>query len=650
MRYLTLLSMALFAPAFSALADYPVRPVPFTEVKLTTGFWHDRQEVNRAVTVPFAFKQCEESNRLKNFDLAAETLRRRAAGETHFQNKPLTIFPFDDTDAYKVIEAASYVYSAHPDPELDRTMDAWIARIAAAQEPDGYLYTFRTMHPDSPAHEWVGQKRWEKDPELSHELYDCGHLYEAGVAHFEATGKRTLLNVCLKNAELLWHDFGDRKLRIAPGHEIVELGLAKLYRVTGDKRWLELAQIFLEARGPGGPEYNQRHLRVLDQTTAVGHAVRANYLYSGMADVAALTGDVRYTGAITKIWDNMASRKLYLTGGVGARTDGEAYGADYELPNDAYNETCAAVGLMMWAHRMFLLTGDAAYMDVWERTAHNGFISGVSESGDRFFYPNPLVYDGQAKNNNGHAGRAPWFGCACCPPNLMRTLAAFTGYFYAVRDDALYVNVFASSEGRATIAGTPVTLTQTTDYPWKGAVKLAVSPGKPARFTVRVRIPGWARNAPVPTDLYAYENAIAPAWTVRVGGEKISAPLDHGYLSITRDWRSGDAIEVELPMPVRRVHGNAHIAATQGRVAFERGPVVYCVETAGQAFPADTKPEDLVVKRDAAVAAMWKPALLGGIEELTLDTGTRKIEAVPYFAWDNRGLDRMAVWLREDAP
>ena len=282
-------------------------------------------------------------------------------------------------------------------PKLENKIDDWIQHVAAAQEPDGYLYTFRTMQPDTPKQGWVGKERWVNDPSNSHELYDAGHLYEAGVAYYMATGKRSLLDVCLKNAELLWRVFGDGKWRLAPGHEIVEMGLVKLYRATGDQRWLQLAKTFLDNRGPEvagldpgrSREYNQMHKPVVEQDTAVGHAVRANYLYSGMADVAALTGDQRYVSAINKIWDNVASKKLYLTGGVGARLGSEAYGNDYELPADGYNETCAAVALMQWNHRMFLLTGDAKYMDVFERTAYNGFISGVSESGDRFFYPNP---------------------------------------------------------------------------------------------------------------------------------------------------------------------------------------------------------------------------------------------------------------------
>jgi DUF1680 family protein len=628
-------------------ADYPVQPVPFTAVRITGGFWQQRQEVNRTVTIPFALQQCEDSHRLKNFDLAAETMRRRAAGEKTFQNKPATIFTFDDTDAYKSIEAASYSLTMHPDAALEQKLDAWIARIGAAQEPDGYLYTFRTMHPDSPAHQWVGQARWEKDPELSHELYCAGHLYEAGVAHFQATGKRTLLDICLKNAELLWHDFGDRKLRIAPGHQIVEMGLVKLYRVTGDQRWLTLAQIFLDARGPGGPEYNQRHKLVVDQTTAVGHAVRANYMYSGMADVAALSGDQRYFSAITQIWENVVDRKLYLTGGVGALAKGEAYGADYELPNDAYNETCAAVALMMWNHRMFLMTGDARYMDVFERTAYNGFLSGVSESGDRFFYPNPLVYDGKAKNNSGHAGRVPWFGCACCPPNLMRTLAALTGYFYAVRDDAVYVNFFAPSEGTVKVGGVEVGLTQATGYPWTGGVQIQLKPAKPTTFSLRVRIPEWSRGQPVPSDLYAYEGTATAAPQLRVGGAEVKLTLDHGYAVITREWRAGDRVELTLPMAVQRVSANAKVVADRGRVAVERGPIVYCVEDVDRALSLD----QLVLPPTAEIKAESRPALLEGVDVLTVagaQSAGKPLPAVtmiPYFAWNNRGLAPMAVWL-----
>jgi DUF1680 family protein len=634
-------------PATGAATDYPFQPVPFTAVRVTGGFWKARQDINRTVTVPFALRQCEESGRLKNFDLAAEVMRRRAAGETHFQITPPTIYPFDDTDAYKAIEGASYVLSMRPDPALESALAAWITRIAAAQEADGYLYTFRTMHPDSPGHKWIAQERWANDPDLSHELYDAGHLYESGVAHFRATGKRDLLAVCLKNADLLWRDFGDGRRRIAPGHQIVEMGLVKLFRVTGDQRWLDLAKIFLDARGPGGGSYSQQHQLVVDQTEAVGHAVRANYMYAGMADVAALTGDSRYLAAITKIWDNVAQRKLYLTGGVGALRNGEAYGADYELPADGYNETCAAVALMMWNHRMFLLTGDGRYMDVFERTAYNGFLSGVSATGDRFFYSNPLVYDGVAKNNHGFAGRAPWFGCACCPPNLMRTLASLTGYFYAVRDDTLYVNLYAQSEAEVTVAGTTARLQQQTDYPWQGRVRITVTPEKPARFTIRLRIPGWVQGQPVPSDLYRYQATKAPRWTVRAAGAAVSASPEHGYVPITREWKAGDAVELDLPMPVETVHGNERIAATRGQVAFERGPVVYCVEAPDQGTPL----AELRVPAGARAKATPRPDLLGGITTLAIDRGEGgPITAIPYFAWNNRGLAPMTVWLPVAGP
>ncbi len=623
-------------------SDYAVRPVPFTAVRVTGGFWQKRQEINRAVTLPFALQQCEETNRLRNFDLAAETLRRRAAGEATFQNTPATIYPFDDSDVYKVIEGAAYVLSVAPDAALDRRLDAWIARIAAAQEPDGYLYTFRTMHPDTPAHEWIDPQRWLKDPDLSHEIYNLGHLYEAGVAHHQAAGKRTLLDVCLKSAELLWRDFGDRRLRIAPGHQVIEMGLAKLYRVTGDVRWLELARIFLEARGPGGKEYSQQHKLAVEQDEAVGHAVRANYMYAGMADVAALTGDARYTAAITKIWDSAAGRKMYLTGGVGALRHGEAYGADYELPNDGYNETCAAIAFMMWNHRMFLFTGDARYMDVLERACFNGFLSGVSFTGDRFFYPNPLVYDGVAENNHGFAGRAPWFGCACCPPNLMRTLAALTGCFYAVRGEALYVNFYAQSEGEATVVGTAVKLIQTTDYPWQGRVCLGVAPAAPATFAVRLRIPGWAQGRPVPSDLYTYDDATPTPWTVRMNGAVVNTTVERGYAVITREWREGDVVELDLPMPVRAVRGHRKIAATQGRVAFERGPMLYCVEDPERKIV----PADLTVPAGAQVEAKASPDFPDGMTVLSIESGAAPITAIPYFAWSNRGPAAMAVWLK----
>ena len=643
----------------SRAADYPMQPVPFTSVHITGGFWQARQETNRQVTIPYAFQQCEDTKRLRNFELATETMKRRAAGETNFQNKPLTIYPFDDSDIYKVVEAASFALNLQKDPALEAKLDGYINEIAAAQEPDGYLYTFRTMHPDSPAHEWINQQRWLNDPVLSHELYNLGHLYEAGAAHYQATGKTNLLNVCLKSAGLVEQDFGTNKLRLAPGHQVIEMGLVKLFRATGEPRYLELAKFFLDVRGPNQDPYNQRHLRVVDQTEAVGHAVRANYMYSGMADVAALTGDQAYVNAITKIWDNVVGKKLHLTGGVGARAKGEAYGDNYELPNNCYNETCAAIAFMMWNHRMFLLTGEGKYMDVFERTLYNGFISGVSLTGNRFFYPNPLEYDGKAVNNHNHAGRAPWFGCACCPPNVMRTLAALTGYFYAVRKDELFVNLYAPGDATISLGGTKIKISQETDYPWAGPIKLKVSPEAPAKFTLNLRLPDWAQGQPMPGDLYRYDNPQPAIGSLRVNGGQFPAPPKQGYLRISREWKAGDVVDLDLPMVVRRVRGNDKIAATSGRVALERGPVVYCLEGVDNGGLVS----GCVLPANAEIRSEFKADVLGGATILTIPDGQRveshpnetvtlrkeALVAIPYALWNNRGLSPMEVWIARDA-
>jgi len=645
-------SLSLFAAS-----DYPLHPVPFTQVQLTHGLLAERQATNALVTMPFALEQCESSGRIRNFDLAAEVMKRRAAGETNFQIKPPTQYPFDDSDVYKALEGAAFCLNVKPDPALQKELETIINRIAAAQEADGYLYTFRTMHPDSPGHEWIDQKRWLKDPQLSHELYNLGHLYEAGVAYYRATGSRSLLEVCLKSADLLEQDFGDHQLRIAPGHEIIEMGLAKLYRQTGDTNWLDLARFFLDNRGHGS-EYSQDQKPVLEQDKAVGHAVRANYLYSGMADYAALSGDQRYLAAITKIWNNVVDTKLHLTGGCGARANGEAYGNDYELPNRCYNETCAAVAFLFWNHRMFLMTGDAKYMDVFERTLYNGALSGVSLSGDRFFYPNPLEYDGSTKNNHGYAGRAPWFGCACCPPNIMRTLASLGDYVYATEGDKLFVNLYAQGNATATVSGTKVNLEQTTEYPWDGKVKIRVTPEKPGTFTVNLRIPGWVEGKPLPSDLYTYDDPTPAKWTLHVNGKKVSAPQMNGFASIAREWKAGDEIALDLPMPVRRVAGNPKIAATKNLVALERGPIVYAfegIDNAGSIL-------DCVLLEKAKIKSEFRAELLGGVTVLNVtkaervsldDSGKRvtkptKLTAIPYAVWANRGLSPMAVWLARD--
>ncbi|HEY7182894.1 MAG TPA: beta-L-arabinofuranosidase domain-containing protein, partial [Blastocatellia bacterium] len=476
--------------------DYPVKPVPFTAVHFNDVFWAPRIEINRTVTIPFAFDKCEETKRIYNFERAAAALR----GE-QLQDKNPPGYPFDDTDPYKVLEGASYTLSVHPDAKLEAYLDSLIAKIGAAQEPDGYLYTTRTINPANP-HPWAGQERWVLEKVDSHELYDLGHLYEAAVAHYQATGKRSLLDIALKTADLLTQTFGPDKKSIWPGHQITEMGLVKLYRATGEQRYLDLAKFMLDARGPDGDkgagrQYNQSHKKIVDQTEPVGHAVRATYMYSGVADVAALTGDAAYINAIDKIWESMVGRKLYITGGIGASASGEAFGRDYELPNlTAYNETCAAVGNDFWNHRLFLLHADGKYIDVMERTLYNGLISGVSLDGKSFFYPNPL-------ESNGRHQRSPWFGVACCPGNITRFMASVPGYVYAQQGDTLYVNLFVGSVSEIEMdGGRKVKVAQETRYPWDGAVKMTVTPDKAGPFAINVRIPGWARNEAAPSELY----------------------------------------------------------------------------------------------------------------------------------------------------
>src|SRR5499426_1013599 len=568
-KFLSLLLFQAFFERGSSLAkagepphDYPVKPVPFTAVHLDDVFWAPRIETNRQVSIPFAFQQCELSGRVDNFERAAKALRGEALTNT---NPPG--YPFDDTDLYKVIEGASYVLSVRPDPKLDAYVDGMIAKIAAAQEPDGYLYTTRTINPENP-HRWAGKERWELERDDSHELYNLGHLYEAAVAHYQATGKRTLLDVAIKSADLLIDTFGPGKKSIWPGHQITEMGLAKLYRATGNEKYLSLAKFMLDERGPDsggktnprGLTYNQAQQRVTEQTEAVGHAVRATYMYSGMADVAALTGDASYVKAIDTIWGDVVGKKLYVTGGIGARSSGEAFGNAYELPNmSAYNETCAAVGNDYWNHRLFLLHADAKYIDVFERTLYNGLISGVSLDGKSFFYPNPLESAGQHH-------RSPWFGVACCPGNITRFLPSLPGYVYAQQGDALYVNLFVGSTAEIKMDnGRAVKMVQETRYPWDGHIKMTVNPDKSWQFTINVRVPGWARNEAAPSDLYRFQDKINEPVALKVNGKPVILKLDKGYAGLNRNWKRGDVIELALPTPVRRIVANDQVEADRGR-------------------------------------------------------------------------------------
>ncbi|MBN1362111.1 MAG: glycoside hydrolase family 127 protein [Sedimentisphaerales bacterium] len=627
---------------WAAARDYPVRPVAFTEVKLTDAFWAPRIETNRKVTIPYAFGQCEQTGRIDNFALAGGLIEGEDKGD----------FPFDDTDPYKILEGASYVLSVRPDPELDQYLDALIAKIAAAQEDDGYLYTCRTNQCER-LKGWFGDARWEKVAAHSHELYNMGHLYEAAAAHYQATGKRNLLDIALKNADLLATVFGPGNNEDAPGHQVIEMGLVKLYRVTGDEQYLNLAKFFLDTRGPGGEPYSQAHQKPYEQSEAVGHAVRATYMYSGMADVAAMTADARYLDTIGRIWDDVVAKKLYLTGGIGARGQGEAFGDAYELPNEtAYCETCAAIGNVYWNHRMFLSSGDAKYLDVLERSLYNGVISGVSLEGNRFFYPNPLASRGQHE-------RSPWFGCACCPGNIARFIASVPGYVYAQTDNKLYVNLYAQGTATVKAGGQAVRLTQETEYPWDGQVKLTVEPERAGRFAIYLRIPGWARGEPVPSDLYRHVEAPETRVGLKINDQRARLVMEKGFARLDREWNEGDVVELYLPMPIRQVLAHEQVEDNAGRVALERGPLVYCVEgpdNAGHVF-------DLMVNGNSSLAPVRRADLLGGVTTLegkavalryaedgkAIFGSERDVVAIPYYAWAHRGPGPMAVWLAHDA-
>ncbi len=629
--------------------DYPFKPVPFTAVHLTDNFWAPRLETNRVTTIPYAFGKCEESGRMYNFERAAEVLQ----GKDVSDRKPPG-YPFDDTDPYKVLEGASYSLAVQPDPKMAAYLDKLIALIAAAQEPDGYLYTTRTIDPQHP-HPWSGTNRWVNEEELSHELYNAGHLFEAAAAHYQATGETNLLNVALREADLLCKTFGPatNQLHVWPGHEIVEMGLVKLYRVTGQQRYLDLAKYFLDVRGslPGGDDYHQSRIPPAQQTQATGHAVRAGYLYSGMADVAALTGDQDYVHAIDAIWDDCTGKKLYITGGIGARHQGEAFGGDYELPNlTAYNETCAAVANDFWNERLYLLHGDAKYIDVLERTLYNGLLSGVSLDGTKFFYPNPL-------ESSGDYERSPWFGCACCPGNITRFLPSLPGYFYAQQGDKVFVNLYAA--GTADIKlddGRALKLTQQTDYPWNGDIKITVAPAKKSKFSIAVRIPGWARGEAVPDDLYKFLDATPPV-SLKVNGKTVPIKLDKGYVAINRTWKKGDVIELNLPMPVRRVVASENVKADIGRVALQRGPIVFCAEWPDN---PDGKVRSLLLPDNGSLVAAFEPSLLNGVETISgkafavsKDTAgslvkkEQDFKVIPYYAWANRGKGEMVVWFAD---
>ena len=619
---------------------YPIDPVPFTSVKVTDHFWGQRLKTSREVTIPLAFRKSEETGRIKNFEKAAHPS----------EDYKVEGFSFDDTDIYKTIEGASYSLQTYPDKRLEKYIDSILAIVATAQEPDGYLYTARTMNPKHP-HDWVGKERWVAVENLSHEFYNLGHMIEGAIAHYQATGKRNFLDIAIKYADCVCRAIGNapEQKRLVPGHQIAEMALVKLYLVTGDRKYLDQAKFFLDARGYTGRKdaYSQAHKPVIEQDEAVGHAVRAVYMYSGMADVAAITGDSSYIKAIDRIWDNIVSKKMYITGGIGARHQGEAFGDNYELPNlSAYCETCAAIGSVYMNYRLFLLHGDAKYFDVLERTLYNGLISGVSLDGGSFFYPNPLASDG------GYS-RKPWFGCACCPSNISRFIPSLPSYVYAVKDRQVYVNLFLSNRAELKVNDKKVVLEQETSYPWKGDIRLKVLQGNQP-FGMNVRIPGWVRGSVLPSDLYAYADHQQPAYRVMVNGQEVEGELHNGYLTIDRKWKKNDVVEIHFDMLPRLVKANEKVAADRGRVAVERGPVVYCAEWPDNDFNVHT----LLMNRRPELRVVERPELLYGLNQIVTDAQALsydkagklavkdvKLTLIPYYAWAHRGEGDMEVWL-----
>ncbi len=620
--------------------DYPIQALPFTGVRIQDKFWKPRIDTAVNITIPYDFEKCEETGRIDNFAKAGGQMAGSHQG----------IF-YDDSDVFKVVQGAAYALQVAPNQELESYLDELIDKFTAAQEDDGYLYTARTIDGDK-VDERCGSERWS-NLGVNHELYNVGHMYEAAVAYFEATGKRKFLDVALKNADLIDSVFGAGKLRDVPGHQEIEIGLVSLYRITGNVKYLKLAKFFLDERGQAnrrevyGPNC-QDHLPVTEQREAVGHAVRAGYMYAGMTDIAALTGDARYASAVKGLWKNVVGKKLALTGGIGARHAGEAFGDDYELPNlTAYNETCAAQANILWNQRMFLLTGEAQYIDVLERTLYNGFLSGVGMDGTSFYYVNPLACDGEYQFNLGTSmSRQPWYQTSCCPTNVVRLLPSLSGYVYARRGHDIFVNLYIASRTRLQFEGCDIHIAQDTDYPRDGAITLDLTVSQPTSFALKLRIPSFAQGQPLPSDLYRYLDARDGPATLVVDGESI--PLDDcaGYATLSRRWEGRTRVELQLPMTIRRVVAHDSVDNLRGKVALERGPIVYALESADN----DSSVLDLTLEDASQLTAEHQPNMLGGITTIrgrALDAygAPFPFTAIPYYAWGHRGVGPMTVWL-----
>ncbi len=626
--------------------EYLISPIPFTEVHVTDNFWAGRIKTNHEVTIPIAIQKSDETGRIDNFAIAGGLM----------EGVFCSPYPFDDSDIFKIIEGAAYSLQMFPDKNMEHMVDSLVDLIELAQEDDGYLFTNRTIMGDN-GHPWIGKERWENVDDLSHELYNLGHFYEAATAYYLATGKQKILDIAIKSADLVDKTFGYGKIENYPGHQEIEIGLAKLYRITGEKRYLDLAKFFLDIRGKGTlgehRTYNQSHLPVVEQTEAVGHSVRAAYMWSGMADVAALTGDPSYINAITKIWEDVVYKKLYITGGIGAEGGHEGFGGPYELPNGrAYCETCAAIANVFWNHRMFLMTGEAKYIDVLERSLYNNVLSGVSLSGDHFFYPNPLESEGQHQ-------RSEWFGCACCPSNISRFIPSMPNYIYAQKDENIYINLFVPSTTTFKTEKGTLELAQSGNMPWDGNVTISVQPENPVKSKLYIRIPGWAADNPVPGDLYSFMNNASSKPVFKVNGEQVKPKMRNGYAVISKTWQPGELVEIGFPYEVRKIKANENIEDDRGKMALQAGPLVYCTE-----WPDFDDPDilNLVLSENTELNIDFRPEILGGVNVISgdgegarrivdseeIETYPRKFTAIPYYAWAHRGRGEMAVWIPTD--
>ena len=627
---------------------YRLSPADMKCVKVTGGFWLPRVETNRIATVRCDLDRCEETGRIDNFRKAARREKQTFKG-----------IPYDDSDVFKVIEGAAYTLATHPDPALDRELDELIGWISKAQEPDGYLYTARTLGMEKAegfkfAH-MMGAERWSNTG-ASHEFYNMGHMIEAGVAHWQATGKRAFLDVATKAADMMDRTFGNGpgQIRRVPGHEEIELALCRLYEATGERRYLHLAKRLLDFRGNCDDDRRvgmQNHMPLRLQYEAVGHAVRAGYLYSAMADVVALLNDDAYRRSLELLWVDVVGRKMHLTGGIGSHHRfiipilghiGEGFGFSYDLPNEtAYLETCAAIANALWQRRMFLASGDAKYMDVFERIIYNGFLSGVSFSGTEFFYPNPLASKG------GYARKA-WFDTSCCPVNVVRFIPQIAPFAYSTEGNTAYVNLFIESEASLALDGGKVQLSQKTAYPWEGTSELTVKPEiEGRRFAIKVRVPGWARGTPVAGALYAQTvpSRLSDV-AVTVNGEPVGLALDKGYATIDREWKAGDRVEVRMPLDVKQIRASDKVEADRGRLAVERGPVVWCaegVDNSGKALGIAIEPGAKFSAKPIEIASN----ALTAFETVDAATGA-PVTLVPYFSWCHRGAGEMQTWFRTE--